>query len=63
MLARKPIHTLGQAEAEVARLEDIMADALTAMDKGEYGAARRILRAGRDAPLLTVTSVIAKDGG
>lgn len=49
--------------AKVGRLESIIADALAAMDKGEYGQARRILRTGKDAPLLAVTGVLTKGMG
>lgn len=45
---------------EVIRLQQAIADALAAMDRGEYGAARQILRTGRDTTLKAVTSVLAK---
>lgn len=49
--------------AKIARLESTIANALAAMDSGEYGAARRILRTGTDKPLLAVTGVLAKGMG
>lgn len=36
--------------------------ALAAMDNGEQGTARRILRTGSEKPPMTQTGVIAKDG-
>jgi len=49
--------------AKIVRLESIIADALAAMDSGEYGSARRILRTGKDRPPLTVTGVLTKGQG
>lgn len=45
------------------QLQSLMRLALEAMDKGEYGSARRILKTGSDNPPMTQTGVIAKDGG
>lgn len=48
-------------EAEIARLEGVIASALAAMDEGRQGDARRILQKGSDKPLISETGVIAKD--
>lgn len=55
--------TMKDVEAENGRLLGVMVDALAAMDRGEYGQARRILKTGKDKPVQAVTSVIARDGG
>lgn len=49
--------------AKVGRLESVIADALAAMDEGRYGDARRILRTGKDKPLLVSTGVLTKGMG
>jgi hypothetical protein len=45
---------------KIAKLQGVIADALAAMDAGEYGTARRILRTGRAEPPKVVTGVLAK---
>ena len=57
------VRTLAQADAEIGRLQGVIASAMAAMDRGEYGAARTILRTGKDEPLKAVTAVVARDGG
>lgn len=49
-----------EADAEIARLLGIMADALKAMDEGRYGDTRRILKTGKDAPGIPHTGVAGK---
>lgn len=51
-----------QLHADVSHRNQIITDALAAMNKGEYGSARRILTSGKAAPPMTSTGVIAKDG-
>lgn len=48
---------------DAARLLGVIASALSAMDKGEYGAARQILRSGKDEPLKPITTVLTKVAG
>lgn len=48
-------------EAEIARLEGVIASAVAAMNEGRHGDARRILQKGSDKPLIAETGVIAKD--
>lgn len=45
---------------ELIRLQNVIACALQAMDKGEYGTARRILRTGSEQPPKVTTGVLAK---
>lgn len=45
---------------EVTRLQDVITQALAAMDAGEYGTARKILRTGKDASTKVFTGVLAK---
>jgi len=56
------ILTVQDLEAENTRLLAIIVDALSAMDRGEYGATRTILRTGKDKPLMSTSGVIARDG-
>lgn len=44
------------------RRGQVIKAALAAMDNGEYGSARRILKTGNDNPPMTQTGVLAKDG-
>lgn len=45
---------------DVVRLLDVITQALAAMDAGEYGTARRILRTGKEHPPKVTTGVLAK---
>ncbi len=51
---------LWELEAENARLLGIMAEALKAMDEGRMGDVRRILKTGKDKPVITHTGVAGK---
>lgn len=46
-------------EQRVAYLEGVIAAACAAMDRGEYGQARRILRTGSDSAVKSETGVLA----
>lgn len=48
------------ADQEVTRLLGIIAQALAAMDRSEYGQARRILKTGADTAVKAVTGVLAR---
>lgn len=54
------VRTVDPASVEIDRLKTVIIDALAAMDNGEYGTARKILRTGKDTPLKVVTGVLAK---
>lgn len=52
-----------EKDRRISDLEGAIAGALAAMDKGEWGQVRRILKTGRDAVPMSNTGVIAKDAG
>lgn len=56
----KPESMLITAEAKVAMLEGVIANALVAMDEGLYGDARRILKTGRADPVKPETVIMTK---
>lgn len=59
----KPESLLTAAEANISRLQSVIAGALEAMNNGRYGDARRILTKGTDEPLKPTTTVLTKVSG
>lgn len=51
-----------ESAREIARLQNVILDALKAMDEGRIGDVRRILKTGKADALKPITGVIATDG-